>query len=103
MSLTRTATPVRPESRPHVGAPIQIRASQRQKDLIDSACSLLGKTRSEFMLETACREAEAVILDQPLMQMDRKEYKAFAAMLDAPPQPRPGLARLFSLRSPWER
>ena len=55
------------------------------------------------MLETACREAEAVILDQPLMQMDRKEYKAFAAMLDAPPQPRPGLARLFSLRSPWER
>ena len=39
---------------------INIRARQRQRDLIDEAAAVLGKNRSDFMLETACREAEAV-------------------------------------------
>ena len=103
MNTNRTATPTRPLSRPRAGTPIHIRAVQRQKDLIDSASALLGKTRTDFMLEAACREAEAVILDQRVIHMDWKEYKAFAAMLDAPLKPRPGLAKLFSTRSPWER
>ena len=103
MSATVTATLARPKSTPRSGTPIHIRALKRQKDLIDSASTLLGKTRSEFMLEAACREAEEVILDQGMIRMDSKEYKAFVAQLDAPPQPRPGLAKLFSVRSPWER
>ena len=55
------------------------------------------------MLEAACLEAESVILDQRMIHMESKEFKAFVAQLDAPPQPRPGLAKLFSVRSPWER
>lgn len=102
MNANRTATTARPKT-PRSPTPIQIRVMQRQKDVIDSASALLGKTRTDFMLEAACREAEAVILDQRVIQMDRKEYKAFVALLDAPPKPRPGLAKLFSTRSPWER
>ena len=103
MSTTVAATPARSKSTPRSGTPIHIRALKRQKDLIDSAAALLGKTRSDFMLEAACLEAESVILDQRMIHMESKEFKAFVAQLDAPPQPRPGLAKLFSVRSPWER
>jgi len=43
---------------------INIHARQRQRDLIDEAAAVLGKDRSDFMLETACREAESVLLDR---------------------------------------
>ena len=45
------------------GEMINLRASQKQKLLIDRAAELLGRTRSDFMLESACREAETVLLD----------------------------------------
>jgi uncharacterized protein (DUF1778 family) len=40
---------------------INIRVQQSQRDLIDRAAEALGKNLSDFMLETACREAEIVI------------------------------------------
>lgn len=103
MSSPNIATPTRSKTSPRGGTPIHIRALKRQKDLIDSASALLGKTRSDFMLETACREAEAVILDQRVIHLDSKEYREFVARLDAKPEARPGLTKLFSVRSPWDR
>jgi len=56
------------------GEMINLRASQRQKLLIDRAAELLGRTRSDFMLETACRERPklccltADISDSPLIR-----------------------------------
>ena len=46
-------------------APINLRALPEQRDLIDQAASLLGKNRSDFMLEAACDRARAVVLDGP--------------------------------------
>ena len=43
---------------------INLRASRRQKELIDQAAELLDRTRSDFMLEVACREAQALLVDQ---------------------------------------
>ncbi len=45
------------------GKTINLRASLKQKLLIDRAAELLGRTRSDFMLETACREAKMLLLD----------------------------------------
>ena len=45
-------------------APINLRALESQHSLIDRTVALLGKNRSDFMLETACREAENILLDQ---------------------------------------
>jgi len=36
---------------------LNIRAKVRQRDLIDRAAGQLGRSRSDFMLEAACREA----------------------------------------------
>ena len=45
-------------------AAINLRALPEQRDLIDHAANLLGKNRSDFMLEAACDRAQAVVLDQ---------------------------------------
>ena len=68
-----------------------------QRDLIDHAASLLGKSRSDFMLEAACDRAQAVVLDPVFFSLDADMYRQFTATLDAPPGPNPGLERLMAL------
>lgn len=82
-------------------AAINLRARPEQRDLIDHAANLLGKNRSDFMLEAACDRAQAVLLDQVFFNLDAEGFQQFTAMLDAPPEPNPGLERLFALKAPW--
>ncbi len=81
---------------------INIRATQKQRDLIDEAADVLGKSRTDFMLETACREAESVLLDRVLFRVDDETYARFNAMLDNPPPPSAELRRLMRTAAPWE-
>lgn len=83
-------------------ATINLRALSTQKSLIDKAASALGKNRSDFMLEAACREAENVLLDQRLFQLDPAAYSAFEDALNAPVKNNPALRRLLSAPAPWE-
>ena len=82
-------------------APINLRARAEQRDLIDHAASLLGKNRSDFMLEAACERARAVVLDQVFFSLDAENFKQFVELLDAPPSANPGLERLLAVRAPW--
>ena len=82
-------------------AAINLRALPQQRDLIDEATRLLGKNRSDFMLEAACDRAQSVLLDQVFFQLDETRFRAFSALLDAPAMPNPGLERLMSLKAPW--
>ncbi len=65
---------------------INLRAKRRQRDLIDQAAELLGTTRSDFILETACREAEDVLSDQRRFTLDPEAFRKFQALLDSPPE-----------------
>lgn len=78
---------------------ISIRARKNQRDLIDAAASRLGKSRSDFMLETACREAESVLTDQRVFVLDEGEWNEFIAALDAPLKARPRLEALMRERT----
>ena len=82
---------------------INLRANQRQRALIDRAAETLGKNRSDFMLEAACRAADTVLVDRRLFLLDEKAYKRFTAALDKPPAENPKLRRLLAARAPWER
>ena len=84
-------------------ASINLRASQRQRALIDWAAEVLGKNRSDFMLEAACREADAVLLDRRFLLLDEKAYKRLTEALDKPPADNPRLRRLMRTAAPWER
>lgn len=81
---------------------ISIRAKAGQRDLIDQAADRLGRSRSDFMLEAACRQAEDVLLDQTYFALDAKGFAAFQKMLDQPPAPSDRLRRTLKARAPWD-
>ncbi len=82
---------------------INLRADEKRRSLIDRAAERVGKNRSEFMLDAACREATAVLLDQRLFLLDQQSYKRFTAALDKPPAENPRLRRLLLTRAAWEK
>ena len=83
-------------------AAINLRALPAQRDLIDHAANLLGKNRSDFMLEAACAKAQSVVLDQVFFSLDTDKFQLFTQMLDAPTAPNPGLERLLAVKAPWD-
>ncbi len=89
-------------SSPNRDQAINIRATQQQRDLIDHAASVLGKSRSDFMLETACRAAEDVLLDRTYFVLDPEAFDRFAELLENPPEPSEGLREFLSRKAPWE-
>lgn len=85
-------------------AAINLRALPEQRDLIDQAAQLLGKNRSDFMLEAACDRAQSVVLDQVFFSLDATKFRQFNALLDAPAalnHPNAGLKRLLAVKAPW--
>ena len=82
---------------------INLRANKGKRALIDRAAEAAGKNRSEFMLDAACRQAMAVLLDRTFFHLDEKTYKRFIAALDKPPADNPRLRRLLTSKAPWEQ
>lgn len=82
---------------------ISLRTRPAQLSLIDRAAAARGKDRTAFMLEASCREAENVLLDRRLFQLDEDAWDRFTAALDAPPEPNPALAALLARKPLWER
>lgn len=81
---------------------INIRAKQNQRDLIDRAAEVQGKSRSEFMLESAYQKAQDVLLDRSFLGLDDLKFKQFVALLDAPPTRNEKLHALLTTQSPWD-
>ena len=82
-------------------AVINLRTPLPQRELIDRAARLQGKSRTDFMLEASREKAEQVLLDQTLFSVTAKQYKAFEALMNAPLAGNPGFKRLMARRSPW--
>src|SRR5271165_6140124 len=74
---------------------ISLRIETRTRQLIDEAAAVLGKTRTEFMVESARQMAIDVLLDQRLFVLDHEHYDAFMHALDNAPAPGPKLKKLL--------
>lgn len=81
---------------------INIRAHQAQRDLIDRAAEALGKNRSDFMLESACREAQTVLLNRRLFILDDDKFQQFLQLLDTPSSNNENLTKLLKRKAPWD-
>jgi uncharacterized protein (DUF1778 family) len=91
-----------PAQQTQKGATVNLRVQSAARDLIDQAAAALGKTRTDFMLEAARREAEAVLLDRCYFTLDPARFRAFVAALDKPPVGNRPLRRLLKSPAPWE-
>lgn len=82
---------------------INLRVTPRDRDLIDRAAAILGKNRSEFMMEASRQAAEDALLDRTAFRLDAVQFGAFMAQLDAPPAPNARLRKLLATPAPWEK
>ena len=82
---------------------INLRVPNVTRQLIDSAAAVVGKSRTEFMLESARQHAIDVLLDQRLFVLSVDQHDAFMDALDNPPMPNAALKKLLSSKSPWEK
>lgn len=74
---------------------LDLRLSKSAKQTLQAAATFARKSVSEFVLETALSEAEERLADRKIFSLNEKKWEAFIAALDAPPQRKPRLERLF--------
>ncbi|MBB2833094.1 UNVERIFIED_ORG: uncharacterized protein (DUF1778 family) [Rhizobium esperanzae] len=87
---------------PEASVPLNMRIKPATRDLIDRAAELLGKTRTDFMLEASERRAEEVLLDRTVFTVSPEIYAEYLALLDAPAEPNARLKRTMSTKAPWD-
>lgn len=89
-------------AKPAKSTQVSIRVEPGQLATIDAAAEALGRNRTAFMLETAVRAAEDVLLGKRLFAVDDATYQRFIERLDAPPAANPKLHTLLHSKVPWE-
>jgi len=82
---------------------LNFRVKTADRNLIDRAARLLGKSRTDFLLESARQAAQNALLDQTLFKVNPKVFKQFVARLDAPPAPNKKLHRMMTTKAPWDQ
>ena len=93
------ASPIR---KPVSDTKIQMRVPQQTRELIDSAAAVTGRSRTEFVLESARQKAVDVLLDQRVFDLDPEQSLAVAMLLSNPPAPVEALKRLMTRKAPWQ-
>lgn len=83
-------------------ATITMRLPAQTRELIDTAAAAQGKSRTEFVIESARLHALDVLLDQRVFNLDPEQSDALADALANPPRPTEALRALMASRAPWE-
>ena len=81
---------------------IQIRASDETKAMLNRAASIRGQSLSDFVLQSAQREAQETILDQRVFVLSEEKWDELMAILDGPPRPNDKLRELMHRKPAWE-
>ena len=81
---------------------INMRIHSSTRDFIDRAAKVLGKDRSDFVLEAAYEKAEEVLLNQTTFLLNDEQWEAFNHLLDSPPKMNDRLKKLLAKPAPWE-
>ena len=80
---------------------LQLRIKPELRDLIDRAAGVLGKTRTDFVLEASRRAAEEALLDQTVFAVNEAGWQAFVSALDMPPTRNDRLHKTMHAAPPW--
>lgn len=81
---------------------LNLRIKPEDRNLIDRAAHLAGKSRTDFLLDAGRRAAEDALLDQTLFKASPAVHAEFVARLDAPTAPNARLLRTMTTPAPWD-
>ena len=73
-----------------------LRATKAQRILIVKVAQRQGISVTDFILRSACAQAEQLLADRVHLSVPSGRWKAFLDALDRPAQAKPRLKRLFS-------
>jgi uncharacterized protein (DUF1778 family) len=82
---------------------LNVRASAEQETLIREAAQRRGENLTDFILRSACVEAELTLSEKRNFALPPERWKAFLEALDGPAALKPQLQRLFSEESILEK
>ena len=88
--MPHTEKPERRSSR------LNLRASPSEDALIRAGAEAAGLSMSDYLLTSACRQAEADLASRRQFALSPERMKAFLEALDRPVEAKPRLRRLFA-------
>jgi uncharacterized protein (DUF1778 family) len=74
---------------------IHLRATEREEHLIRSGAEASGANLTDFILQSACLQAEHALADRREFTVNDEQWKAFMDALDRPAKVNPKLVRLL--------
>ncbi|EQB99575.1 DUF1778 domain-containing protein [Photorhabdus temperata] len=80
---------------------LNLRIRQEDRDLIDRAAKVKGKTVTEYVLDTIKRDAENTLLEHSFMVVSPEVFDAFVAKLDDPAAPNERFIKTANMKKPW--
>lgn len=66
---------------------IRLRISPDSLEMIDRAAKLLGRNRSDFLVESACHAASEAMAERQTFRLDDQAYEDLVAALKVPAAP----------------
>ncbi len=102
MVMTETATNRRRAQPARRDDTIQIRISAQTKAVLNRAAALRGQRLSAFILDSARRQAEEIILDQRAFFLPPEAHDEFLARLDKPAEPAAEVCARLRRKPAWE-
>lgn len=87
-----------PSTHANESARINLRTSAEAKALIERAAALMGTTVSSFMLQNAYEAARRIVTENNTLLMTERDFEAFTASIENPPEPNPALRELMARR-----
>ena len=69
------------------GSRLEARVSAEQKDLLQRAANLQGRTLTEFLVSSAQAEAERVVQEHDVIRLSVRDSQHFASLILDPPPP----------------
>ncbi|MGV7961817.1 DUF1778 domain-containing protein [Photorhabdus tasmaniensis] len=80
---------------------LNLRIRQEDRDLINRAAKVKGKTVTEYVLDTIKRDAENTLLEHSFMVVSPEVFDAFVAKLDDPAAPNERIIKTANMKKPW--
>ena len=81
---------------------INLRVGEAQKEAIDRAAAIQGKSRTEFILDAAYQEATSFLLDRKFFLVDDEKFEAFERQLEATTPSHLKIKALLERSAPWD-
>jgi uncharacterized protein (DUF1778 family) len=81
---------------------LNLRIKPEVRGLIDRAARMVGKTRTDFVLDAARHAAEDALLERTVFTVSPKAYAEFVKKLDVPPRPNKRLRKALQTPAPWK-